>query len=120
MTMQPDQNASQSERWSWAVQRELDGFQRTIDSKFAELANRIDKVVSNVEYVADKRSSDIQLANILQHIADVKKDLEDEIDERKTAHIEYIKARQSQFRWFVSMILVPTVLVVVQLLMSSK
>lgn len=120
MTMQPDQNTPQNERWSWAVQRELDGFQRTFESKFVELATRIDKVVSNAEYVADKRSIDIQLANLLKDIADLKKDLDDEIDERKQAMAEAQEARQSQFRWFVSMILVPIVLVVVQLLMSSK
>lgn len=120
MTMQPDQNTFQSERWSWAVQRELDGFQRIMDNKFAEVTSRIDKGVSNVEYVADKRSSDIQLANVLQQIAELKKDLDDEIDERKKTMAEAQAARQSQFRWFVSMILVPIVLVVVQLLMSSK
>jgi hypothetical protein len=116
--MQPDQTTS--ERWSWAVQRELDGFQRTVDNKFAELANRVDKSVSTVEYVADKRAVDIQRDNILQHIADIKKDLEDEIRERKHAHEEYVKSRQSQFRWFVSMIIIPVVLGVVQLVMSSK
>lgn len=120
MTIQPDQNTPQNERWSWAVQRELDGFQRTFDSKFAELATRIDRVVSNVEYVADKRSADIQLANVLKEIADLKKDLDDEVDERKKTQAEAVEARQSQFRWFVSMILIPIVLVVVQLLMSSK
>lgn len=120
MTMQPDQFTSQGERWSWAVQRELDGFQRTMDNKFAEMANRIDKGISNVEYVADKRSADIQLANVLQQIAELKKDLDDEINERKKSAAEAQAARQSQFRWFVSMILVPIVLVVVQLLMSSK
>lgn len=149
MTMQPDQFLSQSERWSWAVQRELDGFQRTLDSRLSELANRIDRAVGNNEYVADKRSSDIQLSNVLHQISDVSKDLEalrthcdtelrgirsfydsevlrleriiaEESKERKEDHKEYVRSKQSQMRWFVSMVLIPTVLVIVQLLMSHK
>jgi hypothetical protein len=120
MSMQPDQSAALGERWSWAVQRELDSFQRASDIRLTEFANRLDKVVSLVEYAADKRSSDLQLANIAAHIVEIKKDLDDEITERKRQHEEYVKARQAQIRWYISMILIPIVLGVVQLLMSSK
>jgi hypothetical protein len=120
MTMQPDPNASFNGMWSWAVQRELDGFQKTMDNKFSELTNRIDKVVSSIEYAADKRSSDIQLANLIEHISEIKTDLEKETLERKKEHDEYVKTRQVQFRWFVSMIIIPIVLGIVQLVMSKK
>lgn len=120
MTLQPDLNSPDKGNWSWAVQRELDGFQRTTDNRILEMANRIDKAVSGIEYTADKRFFDSQISNLQSHIDDLKRALEEETAERKKEHEEYVKTRQTQFRWFVSMIIIPIVLGVVQLLMSKK
>jgi hypothetical protein len=144
MTTQPDPNT-----WSGAVQRELDGLQRNIESRFTDFSNRLDRLLTLTTYEADKRSSDIRFDNLNEKVEDAEHDieslktelrasfdslradilaeraryeraLEDESNERKTEHKGYIKARQEQFRWLVSMVMIPIAVAIVTLFTSSK
>jgi len=128
MTIQPDSPA-----WSGAVQRELDGVQRS----FAEFTSRLDKLLTLTEYHADMRAVEIRLSNTLEKVQDTEKDFEtlkrelresynslrteiaEEVRNRQSDHKEYVKARQSQFRWLISMVMIPIAIALVQLLMTS-
>lgn len=62
--------------WAWAVQREIDNLQRTMESRHAELAARIDRVVSSTEYSADKRAAEQQYRTLLERLGGIDKDVE--------------------------------------------
>lgn len=141
--------AMTSQEWSVAVQRELDSLQRSVDARFSDFSSRLDKLLSQIEYSADKRSLDIRFTNINEKIDDTETDvdkLKDEIrnsvnalrtdllaeraryeraiareaDDRKKSHEDYLKARQSQFRWLVSMVMIPITIAIVTLWTSKN
>lgn len=141
MTVQPE--------WSGAVQRELDGLQRNVDTRlsnvenrFSELSKSLDKLLTLNEYHADKRADDIRFTNLNEKVSDndtaittlhgevttalnnlrheVMTALNQEREDRKTAIKEYIDAKKSQFRWLVSMVMIPIGIAVVDLLLPHK
>lgn len=130
---QPDVQA-----WSGAVQRELDGLQRNTDTRFADLSARLDKLLTLTQYEADKRSFDIRFDNLTERSHDAERDLEsvkNEIKEalnllrkeiiaertaRETQHKDFLADKKSQFRWLVSMVMIPIGIAVVTLIMSKK
>lgn len=141
--------AMTSQEWSGAVQRELDSLQRSVDARFVDFSSRLDKLLSQIEYSADKRSLDIRFENANEKIEDVELDIEalkadsrnlfntfkadllaeraryeraiaKETEDRKKSHEDYLKARQSQFRWLVSMVMIPITIAVVTLWTSHK
>jgi hypothetical protein len=139
----------ESPSWSGAVQRELDGLQRTVETRFTDFSSRLDKFLTLTEYTADKRSSDIRFENLNEKVDDseqdidgLKRELRDsfeslrrdilaerqryedairkESETRQTQHTGYIKARQDQFRWLMSMVMIPLAIAIVDLLATKK
>lgn len=139
---QPDPNAPSNGTWSWAVQRELDGLQRSIDQRLIELSGRVDKSVSSTEYTADKRGSDLERQGLREKIADVDKDLEafkadirrtldgsridnlteharleklitDEVARRLAQREEDERARRSNLRWIIGIVIIPVIMIIV-------
>jgi len=135
--------------WSEAVQRELDSLQRNVDTRFVDFSSRLDRLLTLTEYYADKRSSDIRFENINEKIEDTESDIEalrldlrnsfeslrrdlmkernryeaslnKETTERKKEHSDYLKSRQSQFRWLISMVMIPITIAIVDLVVSKK
>lgn len=135
--------------WSGAVQRELDGLQRNVETRFTDFSSRLDKLLTLTEYYADKRSSDIRFENLNEKVEDSEHDIDDlrreirdsfeslrrditaertryeqaignETNERKTQHTSYLKARQEQFRWLMSMVMIPIAIAIVSLLVTKK
>ena len=135
--------------WSGAVQRELDGLHRNVESRFTDFSSRLDKLLTLTEYYADKRSSDIRFDNLNEkvddsenEIADLKRELRDsfeslrrdilaerqryedalehETETRQNEYKSFIKARQEQFRWLVSMVMIPLAIAIVDLLTTKK
>lgn len=135
--------------WSEAVQRELDSLQRNVDTRFVDFSSRLDRLLTLTEYYADKRSSDIRFENINEKIEDTENDitalrldlrnsfeslrrdlmkernryetsLNKETTERKKEHSDYLKSRQSQFRWLISMVMIPITIAIVDLIVSKK
>lgn len=128
--------------WSGAVQREVDGLQRTVDARFLDVHNRLDKLLAITEYHADKRVTEIQLHNLDEKIEDNENDIvrihsevkealnalrhelsaaiTTEREERKKSIAEYIDAKKSQFRWLVSMVMIPLGIAIVDLLTKHK
>lgn len=135
--------------WSGAVQRELDSLQRSVDTRFVDFSSRLDRLLTLTEYYADKRSSDIRFENINEKIENADDDIETlkldlrnsfesfrqdiiaeriryekaidkETSNRKKEHADYLKARQSQFRWLVSMVMIPLTIAVIDLIMAKK
>jgi hypothetical protein len=144
MTVPPDFDA-----WSRAVQVELDGLKRDVQNRLDDLASRVSSFVSNAEYNADKRSVDLQMTNVKDKIDDaeadvtvLKTDMIKVIDDLKrdttAAHTrleqmivnetnarhqqqkEEAAARQSNFRWMISAVLIPIVLAVMDLMLNKK
>lgn len=72
----PIETGPASGTWAWAIQREIDNLQKTVDSRYAELSSRIDRVVSGTEYNADKRALDQQHTAVLDKISNLDKDVE--------------------------------------------
>lgn len=72
----PIETGPASGTWAWAIQREIDNLQKTIESRYAELSSRIDRVVSSTEYNADKRALDNQHTAVLDKISSLDKDVE--------------------------------------------
>jgi hypothetical protein len=143
MTTQPEPI-----QWSGAVQRELDGLQRNVETRFTDFSSRLDKLLTKLEYDADKRASDIRFDNLNEKVHDSEDDITaiklevrasfetfrrdiqtereryekaitDEAKLRTEEHKSYIKARQSQFRWLVSMVMIPLAIGVVDLLFKK-
>jgi len=139
----------QTPTWSGAVQRELDGLQRNVETRFTDFSSRLDKLLTLTEYYADKHSTDIRFDNINekvedseQDITDLKRELRDafeslrrdilaereryeeaisnEATTRQTQHTGYLKARQEQFRWLMSMVMIPIAIAIVDLLVTKK
>lgn len=139
----------ETQTWSGAVQRELDGLQRNVETRFTDFSSRLDKLLTLTEYYADKRSYDIQFSNLNEKVEDSEHDIEDlkrelrdsfeslrhdiqaereryeqaigrETDERQTQHTGYLKARQEQFRWLMSMVMIPIAIAIVDLLVTKK
>lgn len=130
MTTQPE--------WSGAVQRELDG----VNTRFAEFSTRLDKLLTLTEYQSDKRVVDIRFENLNEKVDDNEKDIEKlkedvrqsfqqlrnevftalqaESEDRKKAMKEFIEAKKSQFRWLVSMVMIPIGIALVELLIPKK
>lgn len=135
--------------WSGAVQRELDGLQRNVETRFTDFSSRLDKLLTLTEYYADKRSSDIRFENLNEKVEDSEHDIEDirreirdsfeafrrdiaaertryeqaidkETSDRQTQHSGYLKARQEQFRWLMSMVMIPIAIAIVDLLVTKK
>lgn len=148
MTTQPDPNAS-SNAWSWTVQRELDDLKRGTNQRLENMATRVGSSVSNVEYVADKRTSDLQILTIKDKMDDIESDIStvkadmvkshDELKRDNAAEHSSLRqaiqaetlarekqtekdvtARQSQFRWMISAVLVPIVLAIMDLMLNKK
>ena len=139
----------ETQTWSGAVQRELDGLQRNVETRFTDFSSRLDKLLTLTEYYADKRSSDIRFENLNEKVDDSEHDIEDikrelresfeslrrdlqiereryeqsigrETIERRTQHTGYLKARQEQFRWLMSMVMIPIAIALVDLLVRRK
>lgn len=72
----PLEASTASVAWAWAIQRELDNLQKTINSRYAELSVRLDKVVSSTEYIADKRAEDQQHSLLLDRVNSLSRDVE--------------------------------------------
>lgn len=72
----PMETGPASGTWAWAIQREIDNLQKTLDTRYAELSSRIDKVVSATEYNADKRASEQHTSSLLERITGIDKDVE--------------------------------------------
>lgn len=148
MTTQPDPNASNN-AWSWAVQRELDDLKRGIEQRLDSMATRVGSSVSNVEYAADNRTLNLQLSTLKDKLRDVESDvqivksdmvksvdelkrdnatehaslrqaIQNEVADRQKQAKEDISARQSQFRWMISAVLIPIVLAVMDLMLNKK
>ncbi len=62
--------------WAWAIQREIDNLQKTMETRYSELSARIERVVSGTEYNADKRALDQQHTALLDKIGSIDKDVE--------------------------------------------
>lgn len=114
MTTQPDP------QWSWAVQSELDSLKRGTEQRLSELSSRIDKTVSGVEYTADKRFQDLQLATITDKLDDLETAIQNETITRVSEQKDDMRSRQTQFRWMISAVLVPIVLAVMDLMLNKK
>jgi hypothetical protein len=136
MTTQSENN------WSGAVQRELDGLQRSVDARFADIYTRLDKLLTLTEYRADKRVTEIQMQGINEKIDDNETDiarvhnelrealtalrheltaaLASETDDRKKTFKEFLDAKKAQFRWLVSMVMIPLGIAIVDLVMKHK
>lgn len=144
MTSQPN-----APDWSGAVQRELDSLQRIVDTRFVDFSSRLDRLLTLTEYYADKRSSDIRFDNANEKIDDNETDIsalkldlrnsfealrhdimeernryeravDKETTDRKKQHNDYLKARQSQFRWLVSMVMIPITIAIIDLIVSKR
>ena len=138
MTTQPDINGPATGTWAWAVQRELDSLQRTMEQRYTELATRMDKVVSATEYGADKRAAAQQQVATIEKLTDLEKDIQihnkdvsDSIerlrilisDEKKTRERERKEdqeKKQAQNRYIISAILLPIIITIIQLVGSMK
>ena len=134
--------------WSGAVQRELDGLNRSVDSRFVDLNSRLDKLLPLNEYNSDKRLFDLQFHNLEEKIDDVERDLEtqktefrnainelhrevaaeraryeaalaSEVSNRQKDHNTYVEQRRSLFRWTVSMVMIPIALVLLQIILKK-
>lgn len=144
MTTQPDPNG-----WGWSDRREIYSRLDAIDRHLSDLSNRMTTVVTTSEYAADKRTENVVLNNLQEKIDEVELNIREaikeqrdaitqirrelsaeddklehaihaEVENRRNQREEDQKAKQSQIRFVVSMILIPTVLAVVQLLMSHR
>lgn len=136
-------------QWSGAVQRELDGLHRNVETRFTDFSSRLDKYLTLTEYQADKRAEEIRFANFNEKVEDSEQDIEGlrrelrdsfeslrreilaerqryetaidhEAETRQTQHTGYIKARQEQFRWLMSMVMIPLAIAIVDLLATKK
>ena len=128
---------TQPENWSGAVQRELDGLQRTVDSRFVEFSLRLDKLLTLTEYHADQRATDIRLTNVNEKVQESERDIEsvkkevrdafkalrDEITAERARFEQALnkekEAQQSRFRWLVSMVLIPVAGFLVDLILKK-
>ncbi len=72
----PMETGPASGTWAWAIQREIDNLQKTMETRYAELSARIDRVVSATEYNADKRASEQQHTAVLDRISNLDKDVD--------------------------------------------
>jgi hypothetical protein len=117
MTTQPDPYVPGG---SWASKAEVDSLRRDLEHHFDGMTARVDKSVSAVEYTADKRFLDLQFVNINGKVDGLNKALQKETDDRIADQKEDVKARQYQFRWIVSAILIPIVLAAMDLMLHKK
>jgi hypothetical protein len=126
----------ENQMWSGAVQRELDGLQRTVDSRFVDFSLRLDKLLTLTEYHADQRAIDIRLENITERVHESDHDIDLVKTEVRTSFQALQKeilaerqrfedalrkqqeAQQSRFRWLVSMVLIPVVGFAVELMLK--
>jgi Skp family chaperone for outer membrane proteins len=139
---------SETPTWSGALQRELEGIRRNTENRFTDFSNRLDKLLTKLEYDADKRYLDTKFDNINEKLQDseedvevIKRELRDSLESlrrdllaerqryetainqeartRQTEHTGYIAARQEQFRWLVSLVMIPIAIAVVDLLVRK-
>jgi hypothetical protein len=135
--------------WSGAVQRELDGLQRNVETRLTDFSSRLDKLLTLIEYDADKRSLELRFSTVNDKLEDGEDDLlalkaelrealqglrqditaervryeaaiNRETTARETQHKSYIASRQDQFRWLLSMVMIPIAIALVQLVASKK
>lgn len=145
MTTQPDPTNG----WGWSDRREIDNRLIIAEQHLNDLTNRLDRLLSVSEYNADKRTSEVITHTLQDKLAELEVKVREFVKEQRelviairreiaqgdeNLHQEILqeaasrrkqqeeehKARQSQMRFLVSVILVPTVLAVVQLLMSHR
>ncbi len=76
MTNPMETSGPASGTWAWAIQREIDNLQKTMEARYSELSQRIDRVVSSTEYNADKRAQEQQHTAVLDKISGLDKDVE--------------------------------------------
>lgn len=76
MTNPMETSGPASGTWAWAIQREIDNLQKTMESRYSELSQRIDRVVSSTKYNADKRAQEQQYTTLLDRIGNIDKDVE--------------------------------------------
>lgn len=144
MTTQPDPTG-----WGWSDRREIYSRLDAIDRHLSDLSNRNTALVTTSEYAADKRTENLVLNNLQEKLDEIESKIRDcvkeqrdsinqirrelsdeddkiehqihaEVENRRKQREDDQKARQSQVRFIVSMILIPIVLTVVQLLMSHR
>ncbi|APC46426.2 hypothetical protein HWB05_gp163 [Streptomyces phage BRock] len=140
-----DNTGPPSGTWAWAIQREIDNLQRTNEARYAELATRIDRVVSATEYGADKRAADQQHRALLERLSGVEKDIEilkkeliDRIDSLRKDHDSDVdkvvllldtekntreeeeNKRRDKHRWLIAAVMIPIVLVIAQIIVTLK
>lgn len=145
MTLPMDNTGPPSGTWAWAIQREIDNLQRTNEARYAELATRIDRVVSSTEYGADKRAADQQHRALLERLSGVEKDIEilkkeltDRIDSLRKDHDSDVdkvillldtekntreeeeNKRRERHRWLIAAVMIPIVLVIAQIIVTLK
>lgn len=145
MTLPMDNTGPPSGTWAWAIQREIDNLQRTNEARYAELATRIDRVVSATEYGADKRAADQQHRALLERLSGVEKDIEilkkeliDRIDSLRKDHDSDVdkvvllldtekntreeeeNKRRDKHRWLIAAVMIPIVLVIAQIIVTLK
>lgn len=145
MTIPMDNTGPPAGTWAWAIQREIDNLQRTNEARYAELATRIDRVVSATEYGADKRAADQQHRALLERLSGVEKDIEilkkeliDRIDSLRKDHDSDVdkvvllldtekntreeeeNKRKDKHRWLIAAVLIPTILVIAQIIVTLK
>ncbi len=72
----PLETGPASGTWAWAIQREIDNLQKTVESRYSELNSRIDRVVSGTEYNADKRAAEQQHTGLIDRLSLIDKDVE--------------------------------------------
>lgn len=135
--------------WSGAVQRELDSLQRNVETRLTDFSARLDRLLTLTEYDADKRSLELRFSTVNDKIDDGETDLHElktelrdsfqtlrrdiavereryesainrEKEARETQHKAYIQSRQDQFRWLLSMVMIPIAIALVQLIASKK
>lgn len=135
--------------WSGAVQRELDGLQRNVETRLTDFSSRLDRLLTLTEYDADKRSLELRFSTVNDKLDDGETDLHElktelrdsfqslrrdiavererydaainrEKEARETQHKAYIQSRQDQFRWLLSMVMIPIAIALVQLIASKK
>lgn len=68
-----------------SVQKELDGLQKQVDSRFSSILAKLDKLVTLTEHDAEKRINDLRFNGIQEDVSDLKKDI-NHLDSTMAAH----------------------------------
>ena len=127
---------------SWSARKTLEAQEINNDRRFNELSRQLDKLVSSIEYAADKRVIDSQWTNLHDRVVEVQKELvefkhdiqlifenlrrettaehtrleklvSDESESRKREHENYLREKRSAIRWFVSVVIIPITIAII-------